>query len=171
MRADLPAGKDRGRGRGVVLIGDSDQRTNQDEASKGHLQPHAWRGPALGNHDINGLVEALAHQRRELRRFGGLLLTFQLVKASLAARTLVRVGKCIHTEIAGLAGFEQVRNFKQKLFAIHEPTLNKYCCRRSRKWMRARRSRVRTLSGVRPSASAVVPVERSSTSRKKSTER
>jgi len=103
----------------MILIGDSDERTDQDQASEGHLQPHFWRGPAVGHYEIDGLMKALAHQRRELRRLSGLALTLQLVKAGLAAWTLVEVVECIFPEIIG---FQQIRNFKQKLFALHEST-------------------------------------------------
>src|SRR5437764_659792 len=103
----------------MVLIGDSDERTDQNQASEGHLQPHFWRGPALGHHEINALMEALAHQRRELRGLSGLALTLQLVKASLTAWTLVEMVECIST---GIIGFQHIRNFKQKFFALHEST-------------------------------------------------
>ena len=92
----------------MALIRNPDNRANQDQASKGHLQPHLRRRPALANQEINGLVQALAHQRRKLRHLRGLGLLLELVKASMAARTLVQVTGDTRRQMPALAGFQQV---------------------------------------------------------------
>ncbi|HEV3036978.1 MAG TPA: hypothetical protein VHA33_04240 [Candidatus Angelobacter sp.] len=93
----------------MVLVSDPDKRTNQHEASKGNLQPHLRRGSLRADGRINGLMEALAHQRRELRIPG---FAFKLVEPGVAVPACVHMDEGFGAEFITAAGLQPIGNFK-----------------------------------------------------------
>ena len=70
----------------MALVSDPEKGADQHETSKGHLQPHFRGGPLGTHHEIEGVIEPLAHLRRELRLLG---LALKLVEANAAAAAVV----------------------------------------------------------------------------------